>query len=138
MDSLMNPHGGGRRVRGRALTVGTATVGLVALMLVGTAGTVLGHAVTAVSGTVDCAGNYTISVTGDVYDPVHLFITVGGTTIDEGLQGSNQSTRTFGPYTGTGAYAGEPADELGISISYTYHLTTPLAGAIRLIGGSQA
>ncbi len=108
MDSLMNPHGGGRRVRGRALTVGTATVGLVALMLVGTAGTVLGHAVTAVSGTVDCAGNYTISVTGDVYDPVHLFITVGGTTIDEGLQGSNQSTRTFGPYTGTGAYAGEP------------------------------
>ena len=34
--------------------------------------------------------------------------------------------------------SGSPADELGISISYTYHLTTPLAGAIRLIGGSQA
>ena len=34
--------------------------------------------------------------------------------------------------------SGSPADELGVSISYTYHLTTPLAGTIRLIGGSQA
>ena len=29
-------------------------------------------------------------------------------------------------------------DSLGISISYTYKLTTPLAGALKLIGGSQA
>jgi len=29
-------------------------------------------------------------------------------------------------------------DSIGVSISYTYRLTTPLAGAIRLIGGSQA
>jgi TadE-like protein len=29
-------------------------------------------------------------------------------------------------------------DSIGVSISYTYRLTTPLAGAMRLIGGSQA
>lgn len=29
-------------------------------------------------------------------------------------------------------------DSIGVSISYVYQLTTPLAGAIRLIGGSQA
>ena len=106
MDSLMNPHGGGRRVRGRALTVGTATVGLVALMLVGTAGTVLGHAVTAVSGTVDCAGNYTISVTGDVYGQVHLFVNVGTTLIDEGAQNGTTDPQTW-TFTGTGGSAGE-------------------------------
>ncbi len=29
-------------------------------------------------------------------------------------------------------------DSIGVSISYTYRLTTPLAGAMRLIGGNQA
>ena len=34
-------------------------------------------------------------------------------------------------------YAGA-VDSIGISISYTYKLTTPLAGALKLIGGNQA
>lgn len=106
--SLLNPRGGGARPRARAFSL-AAVFALLAMLLPATASIVLGHTVTAISGTVDCSGNYSITVTGDVYNDVHLWIQVGsGAPVDEGAEsGSNTSSQTFGPFTGTGATPGE-------------------------------
>ena len=104
--SLHRPRGGARP-GARTLTVGITSFGLVALLLLGTAGAVLAHQVTRISGTVDCSGNYSISVTGDVYGGVHLVVTLGGTTIYDQAENGSSSVQTFGPFTGTGATAGE-------------------------------
>lgn len=106
--SLFKPRGGGTRSRARALSL-AAAFALLGALLPATANMVLGHTVTAVSGTVDCAGNYSITVTGDIYNGVHLWIQIGsGTPIDEGPEnGSNTGSQTLGPFTGSGAIPGE-------------------------------
>jgi hypothetical protein len=72
------------------------------------AGAVSAHNVNKIVGTVDCSGNYSITVTGDIWGGVHLFVKLGGVQIvDEVENGNNQAVRDFGPFTGSGATAGE-------------------------------
>lgn len=77
------------------------------LLVLAMAATAMAHQVTKIVGTVDCQGNYSITVTGDVYDGVHLIVILGGTTIYDQAQNGTSATQTFGPFTGTGATAGE-------------------------------
>lgn len=84
-----------------------ASLGLVALMLGITAGAVAAHNVSKVVGTVDCSGAYSITVTGDVYGGVILTVSLGGTNVYSQAQNGTSAVRTFGPFTGTGATAGE-------------------------------
>jgi len=70
-------------------------------------GSALAHQVTKIVGTVDCQGNYSITVTGDVYGGVHLIVILGGNTIYDQAQNGTSATHDFGPFTGTGATAGE-------------------------------
>lgn len=73
-----------------------------------TAGVVMGHHVNSISGTVDCDGNYSITVNGDVFDNVHLIVKLNGTTIFDAVTGQQGGgTNTYGPFEGTGAFAGE-------------------------------
>jgi hypothetical protein len=80
---------------------------VVAILFAFSALVVSAHQVTAILGTVNCQGNYSITVTGDVYDGIHLIVTLGGTTIYDQAQNDTSATQTFGPFTGTGAAVGE-------------------------------
>lgn len=62
-----------------------------------------------VQGTVDCQGDYSITVTGDVYGTVKLVVTLGGNKINDAVTGQvgDKDGQTYGPFTGTGATAGE-------------------------------
>lgn len=69
---------------------------------------VAGHDVQSIAGTVDCHGNFSITVQADVWADTHLIVTLGGNVIyDEAIPGDDQSSRTFGPFTGTGAHQSE-------------------------------
>ena len=93
-------------MKGPRIIAMASALALVAML--GTASAVLGHNVQSISGTVDCSGNYSITVKGDVYNPVTLVVKLDGNIVyGPALQGTDESVRTFGPYTGTGATAGE-------------------------------
>lgn len=93
-------------MKGPRIIAMASALALVAMF--GTASAVLGHNVQSISGTVDCSGNYSITVKGDVYNPVTLNVKLDGAVIyGPTLQGTDTSVRDFGPFTGTGATAGE-------------------------------
>ena len=68
---------------------------------------VFAHSVSSVQGTVSCSGGYSITATGDVYGGVHLIVDLDGTTIENVAETGTSSVQTFGPFTGSGAHAGE-------------------------------
>jgi hypothetical protein len=68
------------------------------------------HSVATVQGTVNCSGGYSITATGDVYGTTNLVVDLGGTTISDaptGQSGPNGDSNVYGPFTGSGATAGE-------------------------------
>lgn len=84
----------------------SAPLALIVLSL--TAGVALGHHVNAIQGTVDCEGNYSITVTGDVFGTTNLIVWLDGKVIFDGDTGQVGSvTSTYGPFTGVGATAGQ-------------------------------
>jgi hypothetical protein len=85
------------------------TIGLAAalLLMLTTASAVLAHNVATITGTVDCQGNYSITVHGEVYDGVRLIVKLDGTTIYDQAQNGSSAVQDFGPFTGIGATAGE-------------------------------
>jgi hypothetical protein len=114
---IRNPGFGRLNRRGRVRPV--LALLMAAPLLLVFAGSALGHWATSISGTVDCSGNWSVTVHGAVWDPVHLWVKVGDApAIDEGTQGTDQSERTFGPFKGTGGTAGDaisawPSDDPG-------------------------
>ena len=70
--------------------------------------TAFAHDVSAVAGTVDCSGNYSITVTGDVYTGADLVVTLGGSTISDAPTGQTDTEpgSTY-PFKGTGGSVGE-------------------------------
>jgi hypothetical protein len=75
----------------------------------------LGHDVDGIQGTVDCDGNFSITVHGDVWDPTDLIVTVNGeagfpedgTVVFSGSTGFDEyNVSTYGPFTGTGGQDG--------------------------------
>jgi hypothetical protein len=69
------------------------------------------HDVSAISGTVDCSGNYSITASGDVYGGVSAYIDLGGTTVktytsSTDTRSPNYDITSF-PASGTGATVGE-------------------------------
>jgi hypothetical protein len=80
----------------------------VPLALILTTVVAIGHQANSISGVVDCDGNYSIGVMADVWDNVHLIVTLNGSVIsDEAIPGDDDSNRLFGYFTGTGAAAGD-------------------------------
>lgn len=114
-------------MKGPRIIAMASALALVAMF--GTASAVLGHNVQSISGTVDCSGNYSITVKGDVYNPVTLNVKLDGAVIyGPTLQGTDTSVRDFGPFTGTGATAGE-------TISASTSDGSSTSGALVLTGG---
>lgn len=84
-----------------------AAVTLAAIFAVALAGQASAHQAKSIQGTVDCDGNYAITVNADVWGGVHLIVKLDGAKIyDEAIPGNDQSVHAFGPFTGTGATAG--------------------------------
>jgi hypothetical protein len=74
--------------------------------------TAFAHDVSSVAGTVNCAGDYSITVTGDVYDPVLLVVTLGSGTTGNVFDGKTGQTATVSPdatYPSTGSFTGAGA-----------------------------
>ena len=86
------------------------------------------HADSAGKDTLNQGDNWTYTASlFTLYDGTKVNFQPGATNWDA-CSRSNQDGNTY-----TNA-----VDSIGISISYAYELTTPLAGAMKLIGGSQA
>lgn len=92
-----------RRLGAATLALGLAGAGLALTPLA-----VSAHDISTVAGTVNCSGDYSITATGDVYGGVSLIVDLGGTTIEDIAEnGTSNASQVFGPFTGTGATAGE-------------------------------
>lgn len=90
----------------RALVLVVSPILAFALVAIVASGA-FGHDVQTVSGTVDCQGNYTITVHADVWDPTHLFVTLDGNTIYDQATGSSDHSQRDIILTGTSASAGQ-------------------------------
>lgn len=83
---------------------------LALVMLAFAASGAFAHDVQSISGTVDCAGNYSITVHGDVFGSVHLIVKLDGNVISDAVTGqaaNDNSFNDYGPFIGTGGSAGQ-------------------------------
>jgi hypothetical protein len=84
----------------------------------------------------DSAGKDTLGLDNDWTYTGSLYTLYDGTKVN--FQPGATSWNVCSRSNAHGNTYANAVDSIGVSISYTYTLTTPLAGAIKLIGGSQA